>query len=180
MEIPFPDLREKRIRREETVKKLLLPWTEGECPSPGAADEWFMDASLALARQAAEEGEVGEQAFGNVMVGIARIHHLAVTGKAGESPWQRAIDGPGHEGVILVERDEVGCGDRGFAREGELLLVEMPVREELHVAVHRVVVAVAALHVELRRHVHVLAVDLARHRHRAVRTEGVGERIAVG
>ena len=58
MEIPSPDLREKRIRREETVKKLLLPWTEGECPDPGAADEWFMDASLALARQAAEEGEV--------------------------------------------------------------------------------------------------------------------------
>ena len=58
MEIPSPDLREKRIRREETVKKLLLPWTEGECPSPGAADEWFMDASLALARQAATEGEV--------------------------------------------------------------------------------------------------------------------------
>ena len=57
-EILSPDLREKRIRREETVKKLLLPWTEGECPSPGAADEWFMDASLALARQAATEGEV--------------------------------------------------------------------------------------------------------------------------
>ena len=50
--------------REETVRRVLLPWTEedgaqsGSRSDPEKEDERFMGAALALARQAAEEGEV--------------------------------------------------------------------------------------------------------------------------
>ena len=57
-------------------------------------------------------------------------------------------------GEIAGGEGNVGGGDGGLAGEGELLLVEMPVRDELHVAVHRVRARVAALQMQLRRHVH--------------------------
>ena len=77
----------------------------------------------------------------------------------------------GFEGYVAGRN---GC----LAREGQLLLVEVPVGDEMEVAVHRVAAAVAPLQVQLRRSIDRLAVDFAGHGHLAAGAEGVCQRIA--
>ncbi len=72
--------------REERVVRILRPWSDGFSPESGgvedgeARDRCFMDAALALARAAAEEGEVP---VGCVIVREGRILAGEYNGREG-------------------------------------------------------------------------------------------------